>query len=572
MLACAQTQMFLKGRQIIIRNGKATFAHSTLNVWNDGCNFMRGSTYQFNRECLEQFYREIDHFCPLTSLQYEGENEPHTVYKQPKEALQGYMYYHMNNQMNQGHTFFHHTLINHSDIFVYDGTQDNVHVDVDNGERLYLCPRTLVLTMTGDGCAVGGTPINVHHMSFGFLKVCAFKEGLLHCRQSGINIFTSTLPEDNNRVKDLWSECSNNIGARGYIKVECPRLSCQIQIPYRTFNCADWKWIYQVSKQCVSPTAIFGIFNIVYWKDGEVVGVPSKYWYEAGMSDQLVPQYNVPSFQECLNGNFEGYTVAKPETLRHLGQITDEAVAAAREYDNTHGRAHLWDNPDYEHKQRLQYSLTESRSGILTGEGWLDIVDLFDPCHGFWAFVKFLTQMFIMLMWCVWLWSIPDITEIVAKFGNTSLSDDVAVFIKNNASRNPRIWFKCNTTGLMNKRLINAWPHVIHLAAHVAVLYEDDDVHSDRHTASLILVLYWRIISLMRFVWYVMFKTKFEKNANNDRPPLIQEMIDKCRVAIKLAHKLGSFLVCAKYLYAHLDCHLHAHLHYHLHYHLHVHL
>ena len=370
---------------------------------------------------------------------------------------------------------------------------------------------------------------------------------LFQCRQAGISIFTSTLTENNSRLRQLWSECSQNIGGEGYLKVDCIPLNCVTQIKYKRFDCADWKWLYQISRQCAAPTAIFGIFNFVYWENGVVVGVPSRYWYEAGMSPLMTPAYNVPSFQECLNGNFHGFTVARAETLRHLGGITDAAIAAAKEYDNLNGHGHLWADSEYEHQQRLKLSLKHSKSGILTGEGWTDETDLFDPCHGFWAFVKVLLQIFVMLIWCVWMWTEEDVIAVVAVFANTSLTADVQSFIQNNARRNPRQWFKCNTTGLMNKRLINSWPHVIHLAAHMAVLYEDDNEHSNRHTATLILVLYWRIISLMRFVWYVMFKTKFDKNANNDRPALIQQMIDKCRLAVKLAHRMGRFLVCCSH-------------------------
>lgn len=537
--------MFLKSKTILIRNGHATFAKSTLNQWQDGCRFMRGSTYEFNKECLNQFYLEIDTLCPHTGLTYEGENDYHTVYKQPLQALEGYMYYHINNQMNRGYSWFHKSVINTDDIFVYNGSQANVHIDVPVGQRVYIYPRTLVVTMTGDGCAVSGTPIHIHHMSFGYLKICAFTDGLFQCRQSGISLFTSTLTENNPRLRQLWAELSQQLGGEGYLKVDCLSLNCVTQIKFQRFDCADWKWLYQISRQCVSPTAIFGIFNLVYWNNGVVVGVPSRYWYHAGMSPLMTASYNVPSFQECLNGNFRGYTVAKPETLRLLGAITDRAIAAAQEYDNQHGRGHLWNDPDFEHKQRLKYSVSESRSGILTAEGWTDHLDLFDPCHGFWAFVKVLLQIFVMLIWCVWMWKDTDVVAAIAVFGNSSLTQDVIAFLQTNARRSPRIWFKCNTTGLMNKRLINAWPHVIHFAAHVAVLYEDDDDHSNRHTATLILVLYWRIISLMRFVWFVMFKTKFVKNANNDRPQLIQQMIDKCKVAVKLAYNLGSFLVCA---------------------------
>lgn len=164
----------MQSKTILIRNNCATFAHSKLNHWNDGTRFIRGSTYEFNRECLQQFYDEIDEFCPNIGLRYEGESDYHTVYKRPTQALEGYMYFHINNEMNRGYSWFHYSVINNQDIVLYDGTQANIQIDVPIGERVYIYPRTLVVTMTGDGCAVSGTPINVHHMSFGFLKVCAF--------------------------------------------------------------------------------------------------------------------------------------------------------------------------------------------------------------------------------------------------------------------------------------------------------------------------------------------------------------------------------------------------------------
>ena len=111
-----------------------------------------------------------------------------------------------------------------------------------------------------------------------------------------------------------------------------------------------------------------------------------------------------------------------------------------------------------------------------------------------------------------------------------------------NKTRNVNKAFKIRTNGEINVHLCGRIPFVIKRAACVASEYESRNPRTT-HAATLILVVFWEVFSDMRYVFYVLWKSKFIKNTNNDRPDEIFEMLRRGFRAMYIAYNLCSVMV-----------------------------
>ena len=62
--------------------------------------------------------------------------------------------------------------------------------------------------------------------------------------------------------------------------------------------------------------------------------------------------------------------------------------------------------------------------------------------------------------------------------------------------------------------------------------------------ATCVLAVLWRVISLMRYAFGILFTHNFDKPADGTRHPLIQSMIDNVQLATYITYHLCSVMVC----------------------------
>lgn len=148
-----------------------------------------------------------------------------------------------------------------------------------------------------------------------------------------------------------------------------------------------------------------------------------------------------------------------------------------------------------------------------------------------------------VMQWTCWGWTKEDCLKPFQQFDCPTVILQCNQYINNNKSKSAKKQFRIRTDGAMRVRMCSRYPFVLKNAAWMANEYENRNPHST-HTATLILVVLWEVFSDMRFVFWVLWQSKFDKNDNNDRPILIDEMLKRGWRAIWLAHHLCSILVC----------------------------
>ena len=146
-------------------------------------------------------------------------------------------------------------------------------------------------------------------------------------------------------------------------------------------------------------------------------------------------------------------------------------------------------------------------------------------------------------MFCVWQWTIDDVSCILGRFESTTVTDQTSVYMDNNKNRDVGKEFKLRTTGAINVHLCSRMPFVIARAAETAHTVESENSNTT-YGATLILVVFWEIFSDMRFVFWVLWKSQFIKPDDNSRPKLIEEMLRRGFRAMYIAYNLCSVLVC----------------------------
>ena len=204
---------------------------------------------------------------------------------------------------------------------------------------------------------------------------------------------------------------------------------------------------------------------------------------------------------------------------------------------------------EYEHKQRVHLAQQNRNGGNKNGHGIIKksrnpvSPALLDAAHAMWSFVLTTVAVLVMLMYCVWKWTASDVLSVVQRFQIATINDQVSDWIDQNRNRNVANVLKLRTDGITNIRMLARWPFVLQYAAFVAEAYENRNRNST-NAATLMLVVMWIVVSEMRFVFAMFWKSKFDVNKKNDRPVEIVQMIRKAYRAMYISVNLGSILVC----------------------------
>ena len=528
-------------------NGKATFAKRTLSKYDNGTHARRGQTRQFNSKCLQKFYNDIYSVCPL---QYHGTT---TVYKHGMPAITAYLYYSLNNDMGQGYAHFHHTNLSANDAYTCDsGDSFAKSLGIPCGCKYIKYARVLPVSFTGDAGPVKNAKRGIHSMCAAFFKILGFVDGVTHSLYSGICVLISSLSESSFELQNIVQEIGSSVPQSSATAVYCHKLNAYVCFQLERWNAGDWKWCHQMHNMSVGCSAHFSLTEICLWENGECFGLHYDDCYKCLMSTYFDP-WTVPSFDECRNGNFNGYCLSTAQTYACWGNLTQNAVDAQKSLDIANGHGDRWNTPQKEHKHRV--SLAQQCHGTFPGEtharghGILKASTtpiapaLLDAAHALWSFVLTIVALFVMLMYCIWGWTESDVLSVIQRFQTNTLTDQVVEYMSKNKNRNVNVPLKLRTDGTTNIRMFARWPFAIQYAAFVADEYESRNPNST-HAATLMLVVLWIVGSEMRYVFAMFWKGKFDVTANNSRPIEIETMIRKAFRAMYISCHLGSILVC----------------------------
>lgn len=160
-----------------------------------------------------------------------------------------------------------------------------------------------------------------------------------------------------------------------------------------------------------------------------------------------------------------------------------------------------------------------------------------------WAINIAFLNILVMLMWCVWEWTDAEIRSVISCIGVSMFTVQVSAYMESNNTKDCGVWPKIHMTGLTNKLSLHGYIYALGEAANIAWKYEALRGGNNSMESSIIAILF-RMHTLMRRGFGILFTYTFDKPEDGSRPPLIQEMIDNIRLATFIGATLLNNIVC----------------------------
>ena len=573
----------------------------------DGTRTQTGNTRSKNETIFREWFYGIEKVAPWQKRYDENGKNVHTIVRHGFAALSLYLSAFINNRMCQGYTEYHHSSVNPDHIQRADKRISRKY-HISRRAKYYEFQKPLSLTLTGDGASnVKNLRSTDHGLQLAFLKPNTFDYELMQNRHAGVCVLISALRNNTQEVANCVQQISDDLGNRGTIAVWCEVLQCYLCFQYRKFATGDWAWQHKVHQLAVSPGGEYNCVGGAVWnpESQRFEGLAKKEFYKRLVGNHIQP-YEDTDIKDAQENNETFSTLTTNEIAHGWAEQIEEQI----EQDKQDYPQKKWTERNVEHKQRLKRA-TEQKHGILyLGKGNVYEFEggVFDICHCMWSIVVGIVTLLIMLMWCVWRWDPRDVLHVIHCLGSPSVTVDVLYWMtETNRRRNPNIWIKLSTSGLINRVMLNSLHHALLDASEKAEQYLHSRADSNK-VPLLILSVFWRVCGLMREGFGVLFTAKFEKkfeypdrenddtkddnddndnnndnsndnnNDNNDdnnsddedyliyvRPPQIVRMIECFQLATFIAYHLFSIMVCL-----HSQCLYHVlyHILYHVLYHV----
>ena len=470
-----------------------------------------GNSDNINQIIMKQWLQEIYEISEWEHI-YESETDvcPHTLLRNLWWALFLYMDSFINNKMCQGYSIYRPSE-GYDERFIETCDEasfaERYHISV--GERFYLWDEKLILSLTGDGASnVKNTPNDVYTMCLAYLKVFAFEYDLLQCRHAGIPVLISSLPDKDDRVANYMQKLSNQLQYEGTLNVWCKEMKCWFLFDYRKYSTGDWAWQHKMSQLAVSAAGNYALINACKYEDGTPYTVHKDEYIDCLVGVRIQP-YEIDKLTQAINNFQDFFTLTTNDIASYWSDLVETDVW--KKLDRLPGP---W-TEEYEKKLRLKIA-TKQRHGILkrgVGNQWDFDGGVFDICHCNWSISLSLLVLLVMLMWCVWKWTDIEIVYVLSFLGAPTIVFQAVKYLTElNPNRNPKIWPKFHTTGLTNKIMFNGFPYSLVIAADIAWRYEITR-NDNNNTVTYILAVFWRVTTLMKRAFGILFKSRFDKPA-----------------------------------------------------------
>ena len=159
------------------------------------------------------------------------------------------------------------------------------------------------------------------------------------------------------------------------------------------------------------------------------------------------------------------------DIAQYWGRQIEKAVARAKVAAVSNGTIHKWDDPEYEHKQRIKLAKHLSIPILYAPQDGA-ISMMWDIFHGFLQYVSHQDVLIVSKMHCVWKWEADEITFVCESFGLKYIVTQAQKWMAENTAKNINKKFVIHCTGDGFKTCINGLPFVLINAGFVAEDYE----------------------------------------------------------------------------------------------------
>ena len=510
-------------------------------------------------------------------------NDPWMKSRDCEQTLIVYLEDVCNNLMSIGWNEWHKANIDDNFVFtitdpVKDGDIMKIY-DLEIGDKYFEFENRIECCVTGDDASnVPNMPIAVTNMRFLWLNILVHEPHLYHSKISGLPVLVA--------AKDIdagWNEAtvieeieniSYNLGTDGFVKFYCVGEDGEDGVwgcaSYKVWNNADWVFLHKNLCGTVSPSGAFRIPEIIKVTiDSKITNVDcdnNEELHEC-LTGVFIEPYKWKNINELIDLMNEHNSDIKNvnNQLQYIFTMNNSVIAHSmvkpidKIINEEKGKAQLKGKlDDYianrEHKRRLEVS-TLLHHGILY---WIMIAEWwcrFDIAHYLWRFIIVVISIWVSIMWIVWEFEMSEIEIILSFLGVPNITNQFLCQLGTNKTRKTKFTMKINSTGPINKQLINGLPFAILAAMIIANSAKYSANGQQQQIMLFVMSVFWIFNKKMRKVFYILFASEFDDENDVDfdhpnyysnyvRPSMITEMIEETKLATYIVFHCCNCFVC----------------------------
>ena len=188
-------------------------------------------------------------------------------------------------------------------------------------------------------------------------------------------------------------------------------------IDWLRFDNGDWDWQFHVVHRSISPAGIYRNYDLVRFVDGvpRNVAYTQAELYDAlieGISEENLP-YNRASLQDCFDNESNMLALTSNEEWFWFGEMMEATIDELKQDGR---RPPLPWSYDYEHEVRKDISKKHC-NGLLYHSLEPLIQFIYDCLHFLLRYAIVIMLSFMILMWCLWRWSLENVLAVCECFG-----------------------------------------------------------------------------------------------------------------------------------------------------------
>ena len=395
-------------------DGKYHLSRSTKRTWGDSRNSISmdtGPTYETITDIKKDEIKRCNDIAPW--------HEPywHTNYRNALEALILLLQDHLDCECVSGYSNYHYKLINDNDIeqatIDDDGNDICEEWNIDEGERYYIWPKTMVIGLKGDDSKMPKWPLAYNNVAFVFLFAYFWNCGLAHCKYSSICTLISGLSSKSKRVQRLIQNQCADLFDTNKIAVYSHKKKCYCCYNLKFYWCSDW--IFECSVFGLSgPTSTHFLHGLTKFENGKPKCIPNTLdnLWDAYTNGIEVENYHI-DFDECRRSKFDGYCLTNNDIIQYYWVKKFQPDIKKRK---RHMKIENWNNPEKQVQKRRQVANAKHVPILYNPSNWRYNM-LTDCFHAFDTYVLHLFKYMVFLCHSSFDWTKSETMTVVDSLG-----------------------------------------------------------------------------------------------------------------------------------------------------------
>lgn len=515
-------------------------------------NQRRGISVKKFIETEQALIQEIIEHNPNNAWHSVGDPEdPWLIWRNGKTMGETRVCFANNNIISENSSYLHHTeaLKKPESIKICNcmDLQLIYNYDLDIGMKYWLPDYKVPMCLSGDESSQFENMLKgSNSMNVLLLKPADHVPGLHHnvCNLVILMIAVKDLEHyDEQIVIDTIQNIGTSLDSSGYMKSYNAQYDFWTCWQYIVVSESDWPYDRKFMSRTANVTSNYNIWECLKISgNGMVTNIRNNREEQmAAITGINVATYTINDITEAHIPNYDTYTLMTPPVHQYVAEQVTAGVNNVKNNDINNNKGDKWDDPQYEHKQRLSFA-SALGFGILYATTILTFLLTFDTSHFRWVIIVHTFVITVMLEFIVWGWPVADILLPIKIVNSATVYFQAITYFGTNKSRSAFKLWKLSTNGYICDKILLNLPYFFILSIHIASCMPNVSNASRKIQLTILTIgLYFTL--LIREIFSIMEMSQYKLFDCYGRSILVKQMIDKTNLAIYIVYHLANVYV-----------------------------